>query len=145
MSCLYAIICNWNSLLSLSLYLSIYIYISFLLIFLYFHKLGEQFVSFLVTKVLYGVWQHPQMDAFLYHVELIARKPQFSRFSFFFFFCYEGIKVVTSVNTHLSIIFTSSWKWTVVSVSGYGMYLLLPSVTQMTPLIILWRFGFSYY
>lgn len=29
--------------------------------------------------------------------------------------------------------------------SGYGRYLLLPSVTQMTPLIILWRFGFSYY
>ena len=37
---------------------------------------GEQFLSFLVTKVLFKVWQYQQMEAFLYHVEVIARKTQ---------------------------------------------------------------------
>lgn len=47
---------------------------------------GEQFVNFLVTKVLYKVWQYQQMEAFLYHVEVIARKTNFDSWSWFLIF-----------------------------------------------------------
>lgn len=45
---------------------------------------GEQLGSFLVTEVLYEVWQQLQMEVDLYHVEQIACKLQLAGCNFSF-------------------------------------------------------------
>lgn len=58
-------------------FLGLYYYVSNIVaFFICFLKTDGQFVSFLVTKVLCEAWQYLQMDAFSFHVELIARKDQ---------------------------------------------------------------------
>lgn len=98
---------------------------------------GEQFVSFLVTKVLYKVWQYQRMEAFLYLVEVIARKTNLIVEVDF----QHGVKVDYSQIKYIYCLedspkFLVCRKFYIFLVLGSGMFLMLLLLIQITLLII---------